>query len=114
MVGLTSEQMKNRSPLFLALKKQTKFPLCVYHEKPDGSEPEQTGLMRQNRTHSELESAESPSEGAKNLLNPGLNRFLSVGDLSALLGGLITRSLWGLQTVKEGIMTVRDERLCTK
>lgn len=66
-------------------------------------------LVRQNRTNSE-----SPSEGAKNLLNPGPNRSLNVGGLSVLLGGSITWSLWGLQTVKGSIMTLRDRRWCTK
>lgn len=56
-------------------------------------------LVGQNRTNSELKSAESLSEGVRNLLIPGLNRFLSVSGLSASLGSSII-SLWDLQTVK--------------
>lgn len=77
-------------PLFLSLKKEAQFPLHVYPEKPGGSEPEYTQTCEQNRTNSELKSAESPSEVSKNLLNLGPNRFLSVGGLSVLMRDSIT------------------------
>lgn len=71
-------------------------------------------LVGQNRTNSELKSAESLSEGAKTLLNPGLNRFLSVSGLST---SLVAQSydLYGTsKLLKKVVTTLRDQRLSTK
>lgn len=71
-------------------------------------------LVGQNGTNSELKSAESLSEGAKTLLNPGLSRFLSVGGLSASLVAQSYDLCGTSKLLKKAITTLRDQRLSTK
>lgn len=66
-------------------------------------------LVGQNRTNSELRSAESLSEGAQTLLNPGFSWFLSVSGLSASLA-VQPHDLSGTsKLLKKAVTTLRDQ-----
>lgn len=68
-------------------------------KKPDDSEPEKNQkLVRQNRTSSEVKSAESPSEAPE----PEISRFSSIGGLLASLDGSRVTSVGLPKLIKEG------------